>query len=312
MKFEILIQRKVFPYQKGNEIQRFDLGTFREETEDVVKLTEMNVDMKRQIVYLDFDTPVELCGDIKLTIQCTGAITDQTTFIWFHTDFVSRQNTLFIEPEIDYSGRSFFFRRRNTSQNNILESQPDPPSHSDVLSSESNIRNPTYGSLGSTRSLLSLSQSEPVDKSMEYILLSFDDCHLSTEPDPDASIIRQENRLISPSTFESKNGLRTIGETRKKVKGIVSGGTQILMATTEMVGKSLASLVNGETYLGDIRERRVSSSSSSIVSSSVISNSKKSQSVVDSSKFLEQSTEESEESVVYEVIRNEDESDSSS
>ena len=273
----------------------------------------MHINKKRQVLYLEFDQPLALEGDIKLIIQCTGAITDQTLFIWFNTEFISRSSTLFIESEIDYSGKSIRPRRLSGSQSNLLDTQPDPPSRVASVKNDSDRKTVSYGSLDVAKCSRAATQSSTLhlDSNTEYILLDFNDPHLSHEADPDSVVIRKENLTIKDDDFESGAGLRAIGETRKKVKGIVSGGTHILRSTTEIVGNSIISLMNGENPL---TERRTYSgtlnSTSSLISGSTASNLKASQTHADSSD-VEIENDFSEPEMYFEVLKNEDESDSS-
>lgn len=313
LKFEISIQRKFFPYKKGNEIDQFAHETFQEETEELVKPTEMFVNKKRQVLYLAFTEPLVLDGDIKLTIQCTGAITDQTLFIWFNTGFISRSSTLFIESEIDYSGKPNRTRRASTSQTNLLDTQPDPPSRVMSLNNDSDRKSVSYGATNPVKCSRAISQPSTLhlDSDTEYILLDFNDAHLSSEADPDSAVIRKENLTIKDDDFESGAGLRAIGETRKKMKGIVSGGTHILRSTTEIVGKSIISLMNGENPLIDPRDHNGGSSSTiNLISGSSSSNMKTSQ-IHTNSSDVEKENDFSEPEMFFEVLKNADESDSS-
>ena len=273
----------------------------------------MRVNKKRQVVYLEFDEPLELEGDIKLIIQCSGAITDQTLFLWFNTHFISRTSTLFLEPEIDYSGKSNRPRRSSNSQNNLLEIQPDPPSRISLLKNDSDHRAVSYGALESVKRSPAFTQSGAmhVDSDTEYILLDFNDLHLSKKPDPDSAVIRKEDLSIKDSDYGSGSGLRAIGETRKKMKGIMSGGTHILRSTTEIVGKSIISLMNGENPLSERREHSGTfNSSSSLISGSTSPNLKTRPFQADSSE-VENENDSSEPEMYFEVLKNEDESDSS-
>ena len=60
--------------------------------------------------------------------------------------------------------------------------------------------------------------------------------------------VHKELRLSNSgnNNTEVKNALRAIGETRKKAKNFVVEGTQFIMSTTERIGNSFISLVNGE------------------------------------------------------------------
>ena len=59
--------------------------TFTETTAELAHSVEMSVDYKRQVAVFEPKEPLELKGDVKIIIQSTGSITDQTSFVWFNT-----------------------------------------------------------------------------------------------------------------------------------------------------------------------------------------------------------------------------------
>lgn len=61
---------------------------FTETTAELVHSVEMVVDHKRQVAVFEPKEPLELRGDVKIIIQSTGSITDQTSFVWFNTKWV--------------------------------------------------------------------------------------------------------------------------------------------------------------------------------------------------------------------------------
>ena len=87
---------------------------------------------------------------------------------------------------------------------------------------------------------------------------------MSDTSDPDAHVIRKEEYSTVNSNAEVKKTLRALGETRKKAKDLVVGSTHFLVNTTEKIGISLISFVNGET-------REVSLAGTPLSSSSAIS-----------------------------------------
>ena len=86
--------------------------------------------------------------------------------------------------------------------------------------------------------------------------------------DVDFDNVHRELRLSNAgnNNTEVKNALRAIGETRKKAKNLVVEGTQFIMNTTERIGNSFISLVNGENR--DNFSNSPSNSSSTTVSAS--------------------------------------------
>lgn len=47
----------------------------------------MTVIPSRQVARIDFEHPIALSDDIKVVVQCTGSITDVSSFIWFNTQY---------------------------------------------------------------------------------------------------------------------------------------------------------------------------------------------------------------------------------
>ena len=181
------------------------------------------------------------------------------------------------------------------------------------LNNDSDRKSVSYGATNPVKCSRAISQPSTLhlDSDTEYILLDFNDAHLSSEADPDSAVIRKENLTIKDDDFESGAGLRAIGETRKKMKGIVSGGTHILRSTTEIVGKSIISLMNGENPLIDPRDHNGGSSSTiNLISGSSSSNMKTSQ-IHTNSSDVEKENDFSEPEMFFEVLKNADESDSS-
>lgn len=56
-----------------------------ENTERLLDFSEMVVIPSRQVACLIFEHPIPLIDDIKVLIQCTGSITDVSSFVWFNT-----------------------------------------------------------------------------------------------------------------------------------------------------------------------------------------------------------------------------------
>lgn len=48
----------------------------------------MKVIPSRQVARIEFERPIALSDDIKVTIQCTGSITDSSSFVWFNTKYI--------------------------------------------------------------------------------------------------------------------------------------------------------------------------------------------------------------------------------
>ena len=66
---------------------------FTEESTELVSSEAMKINEQRGVAewICVFDGGLEVQGDIKITIQCTGAIRDQSYFIWFNTKWEFRR-----------------------------------------------------------------------------------------------------------------------------------------------------------------------------------------------------------------------------
>ena len=76
------------PYEGEINCESLAHSTFKETTERLIESTEMKVIPSRHVARIEFERPIALSDDIKVTIQCTGSITDSTSFVWFNTKYI--------------------------------------------------------------------------------------------------------------------------------------------------------------------------------------------------------------------------------
>lgn len=266
--------------------------TFLERTERLVDSLEMTILPSRQVARIDFERPIALADDIKILIQCTGSITDVSSFVWFNTkliflfllilSFITHKDTLFVEEEIDSSGqrmktesphpsphgplseKSLSKLRQNSASSLNRSGIGFHSFSSDEEESDSSRNYGTFTSSPSEKESESAIHSHvPIHSNSLYIRLLFADDFLTDERDPDFAVIRKDDHTGNSSNSEMKKTLRALGETRKKAKDIVVGSTHFLVNTTGRIGTSFISLVNG-----DSRETGSPSASTSSLSSS--------------------------------------------
>lgn len=192
------------------------------------------------------------------------------------SSFITRKDTLFLEDEIDSSGQKTKTRHNRSFTTQSAQSDASPRhrfntgnSSNRILSGMRNFSSDdesdsskNYGTFAG----FSPGDESPYPKSgvandCFYIRLQFADDFLTDTSDPDAQVIRREEYPTVISNTEVKKTLRALGETRKKAKDLVVGSTQFLVNTTEKIGSSLISLVNGEIRENPSAGTPVSSSS---------------------------------------------------
>ena len=253
----------------------------------------MTIIPSRQVARIDFERPIALADDIKILIQCTGSITDVSSFVWFNTkllfflllifSFITRKDTLFIEEEIDSSGQQrvkvesiHSSPHGPLSENSLSKLRQNSTSSlnrsgigfhnfsSDDEESDSSRNYGTFTSSPSEKDIDPVIHTHvPIHSNSLYIRLLFADDFLTDERDPDSAVIRKDDYSGNSGNTEMKKTLRALGETRKKAKDIVVGSTHFLVNTTGKLGNSFISLVNGDT-----RETGSPSASNSSLSSS--------------------------------------------